>query len=184
MCCLVHVLFSWWGRVAVPAQWQWPYSVPRRPRRSGRLKRPRVGSVRIRADLASYRCELAPYRCELAPYRCEFAPYRFDFAPYRFDHAPYRCDRAPYRCGFDADRPGRLGRLGRSVALVGARHPKRPSSCGPGANESVRVVQSVWCGGVVPLVASGQWADSRPIRAGMRGSVAARAASCRLVSMC
>ena len=81
MCCLVHVLFSWWGRVAVPAQWQWPYSVPRRPRRSGRLKRPRVGSVRIRADLASYRCELAPYRCGLAPYRCEPAPYRCDLAP-------------------------------------------------------------------------------------------------------
>ena len=145
-----------------------------RPSRPGRSQRPRVRSMRTRADRrcqrASYHCELAPYRCELAPYRCEFAP--------------YRCDLAPCRCGFDADRPGRLGRLGRSVTLVGARHPKRPSSCGPGANESVRVVQSVWCGGVVPLVASGQWADSRPIRAGMRGSVAARAASCRLVSMC
>ena len=135
MCCLVNVLFSWWERVAVPAQWQWPYSLPRRPRRSGRLKRPRVGSVRIRADLASYRCELAAYRCGLAPYRCEPAPYRCDLAPRslrsralslraralslraralslragaasRCDLAPYRCELVPYRC----DRPGRLDR--------------------------------------------------------------------------
>ena len=109
-----------------------------RPSRPGRSQRPRVRSMRTRADrrcqrasyrcelapyrcelapyrceLAPYRCELAPYRCELAPYRCELAPYRCELAPYRCELAPYRCELAPYRCGFDADRPGRLGRLGR-----------------------------------------------------------------------
>ena len=109
-----------------------------RPSRPGRSQRPRVRSMRTRADrrcqrasyhcelapyrcelapyrcgLAPYRCGLAPYRCGLAPYRCGLAPYRCELAPYRCGLAPYRCGLAPYRCGFDADRPGRLGRLGR-----------------------------------------------------------------------
>ena len=126
----------------------------RRPRRSGRLKRPRVGSVRIRADLASYRFDLAPYRCELAPYRCELAPYRCDLAPRSLRSrallslraralslrsrralslragAAGRCELAPYRCDlapYHCDRPGRLGR------------------CPPSANDDARRRKDAAC---------------------------------------